>query len=245
MYQKRLLLIISLVACLVAKAAATERIVPNALLTIDQNRPTVIERIVGEWGDRLASSSAGIPPAQLREILGGLRADALLAASLAGSLDGLRDVVATAMTSTAPLKPGRVSAMALGDTNVDLVYTPITPCRILDTRNGTIAPYNSVMVGGAAFPVTANLANFAPQGGSATSCTLPSIVPGHRRYVYRAEPELRCLPCGEQHQQLRHPDPIGGDGLQRQSRPCQYGDRAGGRNGEVLSSDCQHKSRRT
>src|SRR2546428_13328535 len=30
------------------------------------------------------------------------------------------------------------------------------------------------MVGGSAFPVAANLANFATQGGSATSCNLPS-----------------------------------------------------------------------
>ena len=159
---------------MVGHATATQQIIPSALLTIDQNRPTVIERIVGEWGDRLSSSSAGIGPAQLREILGGLRADALLAASLAGSLDGLRDVVATAMTSTAPLTPGRVMPMSLGDVNADLVYTPITPCRILDTRNGTIAPYNSVMVGGAAFPVTASLVSFAPQGGSATNCGLPT-----------------------------------------------------------------------
>ena len=170
MYSLRILGVAALIAGLVANAAATDRIVPNALLTIDQNRSTVIERIVNEWGDRLASSSAGIAPAQLREILAGLRADALLAASLAGTLDGLRDVVATSMASTPPVKPGRVSPMALGDTNIDLVYTPITPCRILDTRNGTAPPYNAVLVGGSAVPVAANLANFAPQGGSATSC---------------------------------------------------------------------------
>ena len=64
--------------------------------------------------------------------------------------------------------------MALGDTNDDLVYTPITPCRILDTRNGSASPYNAVLVGGTAVPVSANLANFAPQGGSATNCNLPA-----------------------------------------------------------------------
>src|SRR5260221_9831453 len=130
MYRRRVFGVVFLVA-VVGNTNAADGIVPNALLTIDQNRSTVIERIVVEWGDRLASSSAGIPPAQLREILSGLRADALLAASLAGSLDGLRDVVATAMTSTTPLKPGRVSPMAIGNVNDDLVYTPITPCRIL------------------------------------------------------------------------------------------------------------------
>ena len=112
MYGQRILGVASLVAGLPTNAIATDRIVPNALLTIDQNRTTVIERIAGEWGDRLTNSNAGVSPTQLREILGGLRADALLAASLAGSLDGLRDVVASAMTSTAPLKPGRVAPMA-------------------------------------------------------------------------------------------------------------------------------------
>ncbi|MEO8740312.1 MAG: hypothetical protein ABI537_11505, partial [Casimicrobiaceae bacterium] len=80
MFLQRILVGLSLVVGVVADASAAQQIAPNAFLTIDQNRPTVIERIVGEWGDRLASSSAGITPAQLREILGGLRADALLAA---------------------------------------------------------------------------------------------------------------------------------------------------------------------
>ena len=178
MYLQRILGVAALVVGLVTNVTATDRIVPSALLTIDQNRSTVIERIVGEWGDRLASSSAGISPAQLREVLDGLRADALLAASLAGSLDGLRDVVATAMTSTAPVKPGRVSATAIGDTNNDLVYTPITPCRILDTRRGTIPPYWAPLTGGSAFPVSAYLSSFTPQGGAATNCNLPSSLTG-------------------------------------------------------------------
>ena len=33
---------------------------PNALLTIDQHRSTVVERVVGEWGPELAAGSAGI-----------------------------------------------------------------------------------------------------------------------------------------------------------------------------------------
>ena len=42
----------------------------------------MIERIVGEWGDRLATSNAGISAPQLRQILSGLRSDHLLAAGL-------------------------------------------------------------------------------------------------------------------------------------------------------------------
>ena len=107
---------------------------PSALLTIDQNRTTVVDRIVGEWGATLSRSSAGISSAQLHTLLMGLRADHLLAASLAGSSSGLRDVLANSLSSTTAVKSPRLHAMALGDTGDDLVYTPVSPCRLFDTR---------------------------------------------------------------------------------------------------------------
>lgn len=157
-----------------AQQVSPLRVSPNALLVIDQNRATVVDRIVANWGDALAQSGAGLTPDQMREVLNGLRADHLLAASLAGTLTGLRDVMANALTTSAAVQPGRVQAKALGDSNDDLVYTPVVPCRIVDTRYGTVPPYNAQMVGGSAFPVAANLSNFASQGGSASNCGLPS-----------------------------------------------------------------------
>lgn len=55
---------------------------------------------------------------------------------------------------------------ALGDAAADLVYVPITPCRIFDTRlaGGQIAA-NGVR----AFDVTA-VSNYSSQGGSASNC---------------------------------------------------------------------------
>jgi hypothetical protein len=111
-----------------------DAVVPNALLSIDQNRNTVVERVVREWGDALAASDAGITVEQLRATLNGMRADYLLAASVAGSLDGLRKVVASSLVGSAPAV-AKVNAKILGDTTDDLVYTPVVPCRILDTRN--------------------------------------------------------------------------------------------------------------
>jgi hypothetical protein len=107
---------------------------PSALLTIDQNRTTVVDRIVGEWGATLSRSTAGISSAQLHSMLMGLRADHLLAASLAGSPAGLGDVLANSLSSTTAVKSPRLHAMALGDTTDDLVYTPVSPCRLFDTR---------------------------------------------------------------------------------------------------------------
>ena len=52
--------------------ATAQNIAPSALLSIDQNRGTVIERVVDQWGSKLAGPNAGITPAQLREVLAGL-----------------------------------------------------------------------------------------------------------------------------------------------------------------------------
>ena len=155
-------------AAFIAGNASSQHIAPNALLTIDQNRVTVIDRIVGEWGDRLAMSNAGISSPQLRQILSGLRSDHLLAASLAGSVEGLRDVVSGALVRTdAAVSPTLKHTKALGDTTDDLVYTPVVPCRIVDTRSGA---------GGVFLPgnqrnwLAFSPSGFASQGGSATDC---------------------------------------------------------------------------
>src|SRR5438874_3601198 len=129
--------LVVILATLIAFAASAQHIVPSALLTLDQNRATVVERIVGEWGERLARSNAGVSTPQLREILNGLRSDHLLAASLAGSVEGLRDVVSGALVRTdAAVSPTLMHTKALGDVTDDLVYTPVVPCRIVDTGSG-------------------------------------------------------------------------------------------------------------
>ena len=107
---------------------------PSALLSIDLNRSTVVERIVGEWGEALAQSGAGITVEQLRTVLSGMRADHLLAAGLAGNLEGVRNVIANALTAGVPVAYGLIHTKALGDAAADLVYTPVTPCREVDTR---------------------------------------------------------------------------------------------------------------
>ena len=135
---------------------------PDALLAIDQSRATVVDRILMQWGDQLATSSAAVKPDQLRTILTGLRADHLLAASLAGTLDGLRNVLAVGVTSPAPLRDGLVQTKALGDTSDDVVYTPVTPCRLVETRPGTFA---AVYQGAGAFAPN-EIRNYAIQGGN-------------------------------------------------------------------------------
>jgi Chaperone of endosialidase len=167
----RIILIAVVTLGLIGGNALAQHVVPSALLTIDQNRATVIERVVGEWGNRLASSNAGISGAQLRQILSGLRSDHLLAASLAGSVEGLRDVVSGALVRTdVAVSRTLIHTKSLGDTTDDLVYTPVVPCRIVDTRLGA---------GGVFLPQTQrnwqaySPGGFASQGGSATNCGIP------------------------------------------------------------------------
>lgn len=64
---------------------------------------------------------------------------------------------------------GGLGTNALGDTQADLVFTPITPCRIIDTRaaGGPIAAATT-----RDFRVTGS--GFAGQGGVAGSCGVPN-----------------------------------------------------------------------
>lgn len=145
------------------------RAVPSALLTIDQNRNTVVDRIVAEWGREIAASNAGISIDQLRSMLHGMRSDYLLAATVSGSLEGLRSVIAGSLIGTAPVK--REASKALGDTAGDLVYTPVTPCRIVDTRFAGAGP---LLAGQARHFYTANPSGtFTSQGGAGTNCGIP------------------------------------------------------------------------
>ena len=120
----------------VERSAGTDALGASALLAVDRHRPTIVERIVNEWGDKLAASGGGLSRQQLREILLGMRADQLLAASLAGSLDGLKSVVVVAVTTkqTFAAKVAADGPAFLGNSNADLTYTPVPPCRLFDTR---------------------------------------------------------------------------------------------------------------
>ena len=131
----------------------------NALLAIDQHRATVIERIVSQWGNSLATDGAVLDVARLRTMLASLRADDLLAASLAGTAEGVRDVLTTAHLS--PASDGRVQTKALGETADDVVYTPVTPCRLVETRGTFAAVYQT----GGAFS-GGTIRTYTVQGGN-------------------------------------------------------------------------------
>src|SRR5262249_19205551 len=74
--------------------------------------------------------------------------------------------------STADVKSNLLQAKALGDAGVDLVYTPVVPCRIVDTRSvggafaagGPTRNYRAYLTSG----------TFTVQGGAAGNCGIPA-----------------------------------------------------------------------
>ena len=77
----------------------------DALLAIDQHRGSVVEGIVAAWGAPLAQSGAQVSIDELRVRLQGSRADRLLAVSLAGTLDGVREIIGTGSLPRRPPNP--------------------------------------------------------------------------------------------------------------------------------------------
>ena len=165
-----------------AEPATVAGIEPSPLLVVEKNRAAIVQRIVAEWTSELSSQTAASMTAeQLSKSLWGLRSDRLLAAGLAGSFADLRGLLDGADRSE--VVDARATPKALGDANADLVYTPVTPCRIADTR----------VAGGA---LTANVqrtfdgfsANFSTQGGTASNCGIPSGVAALALNLYAVNP---------------------------------------------------------
>jgi hypothetical protein len=113
--------------------------------------------------------------ADLSAALMKLPPDNLLVAGEASSLQEVMRVLATGrraptMQPDAQAAVGQsISPEALGSFGSDLVYTPVTPCRIVDTRNA-----GGVIAAGLTrtFDVD-NTTSFAGQGGVATPCGIP------------------------------------------------------------------------
>ena len=126
---------------------------------------------VGVWAQRMVPTFVHADPDNLRNALKRTTYEGA-SAELSGAGARLTDdrVIDTmARGSLVPASvPPELLAKALGSAAADLVYTPVTPCRILDTRvaGGAVAAggtrdFNAVVGSGG---------NFGSQGGSATDC---------------------------------------------------------------------------
>lgn len=58
---------------------------------------------------------------------------------------------------------------SLGDPTADLVFTPVTPCRVVDTRFGS-SSFSGPISGGTTLNIDTDTSNMSFQGGSPTGC---------------------------------------------------------------------------
>lgn len=126
---------------------------------------------VGVWSQRMVPTFAHGDVTNLREALRRETFEGALA-SLTGRGARTADaaIVDGLARTGAGTSPARVPvvARALGDLAQDLVFTPVQPCRIVDTRNALGAIQAGLI---RSYRVTGK-ANYLDQGGSSTNCTL-------------------------------------------------------------------------
>jgi hypothetical protein len=150
---------------------------PDALMQIDMNRNAVVERIVESWKKDISAGQAE----SFRNKLTQLRADQLLSANISGTFDGVLEIVnAKEVAQNAALKVAITEdqAKALGSTTFDLVYTPINPCRFIDTR-GVFSPAYSGGAYGASTIRTYQTTGFCgiPAGAQGVMTQITVITP--------------------------------------------------------------------
>lgn len=109
------------------------------------------------WAEEMAPALADVPIQDLR------------AAARAGDFEAMNDALlgATQVLGEAR-EPG---LLQVGDADADLVYTPLLPCRILDTRLAG----GAVAAGGTRQIQVRGAASFTAQGGAASDCGIGSV----------------------------------------------------------------------
>ena len=121
-------------------------------------------RASGRWDENASSD--------LQAALMKLQPDNLLAASEASSYESMMAVLATGRPGRTILSDPKLQTPlpeALGDSTGDTVFTPITPCRIVDTRFGAAG----AIAANTTRPFDMDGTNFSTQGGNSSSCGIP------------------------------------------------------------------------
>jgi len=129
---------------------------------------TVYKTSPAVWAKRMASTFAAANDTNLQRAAG-MKTFQGMVSALVGSQVSDAKVIDSLATRAQVLKSGSIPAL-LGDVTDDLVYTPIAPCRIVDTRNagGPIVGLSTRSF------IGYTSTNFANQGGISNSdCGIP------------------------------------------------------------------------
>jgi len=148
------------------------------LAAIAADRGRVVQEIVERWASQLKPANPALNDdggfAALAGALSSAAPEALLAASRAESYEEVVALIGARRQPTiVALEPGQPIPNTLGSTSGDLVFTPITPCRIVDTRVAT-GGWAGKIGPGAGNWFSVNLANFTSQGGAASCAGMPT-----------------------------------------------------------------------
>lgn len=132
-------------------------------------RGELVREIVLKWGGHVQEAYRADVRTWTRN-MGGVFAkasiDDLQRAANAINFDAMNDILLGDKASAPASAKTQVTAALLGDAASDLVYVPVTPCRILDTRvTGTPIAANGTLD----VDVTA-VSNYSFQGGDASNC---------------------------------------------------------------------------
>lgn len=144
----------------------------EAVSAISANRDSAIADLVSQWSTDAAALGydATAWAADFTAALQGASDAQLYEIENASSYSGVNAIL-QGRSAPASLE-GVVGADALGDTYADLLYTPVTPCRVLDTRFGTGSYAGPIPAGSVRnYYVSGSNALLTPQGHTAgTGC---------------------------------------------------------------------------
>jgi hypothetical protein len=165
-------------------AIQRSREIQAQIASISQDKQTFISNFLAGWVPNVDSGLFGDVSTELRPLLEAATPWRLYAASLVGDYNGmvqvLRGEVPAAKiinalgtpqphgTATSALGIGSLSPFALGATTSQLVFTPIPPCRVVDTRSS--GARTGILAAGVprTFDLTTN--GFIKGQGGSTSC---------------------------------------------------------------------------
>jgi hypothetical protein len=157
-----------------------------------QRRSDLVLQIVEKWGEHVEGAYARPADAWSRDMVPLLMKtplDSLQRAANARTFDDMNDAL-LAKPAPVPVMPrvglasplvsgsgavrpatGEDTINAIGDANRDLVYVPVTPCRIFDTRLAG----GAIPTGGTRSFDVAATTDYTAQGGSATDCNVGNV----------------------------------------------------------------------
>lgn len=157
-------------AAVIPVASANEVGQVDARPQAQAERAELSQAIVKKWSafvEEVYQTDAKNWAAAMRPLFADVSLSTLRSAAAAGSFNGMNDALLRegALASNADMQ-SLLEPMTFGDADTDLIFVPIEPCRIIDTRvaGGPIAANTTRN-----FDVTA-AATYAGQGGSATDC---------------------------------------------------------------------------